>query len=250
MMDQLIACHNAIARDVREYKLTPISDHFVMPEDLFLVMSFSFVHSQLSRLKSIRLLMDAGQDEDAGQIARSMLEGAMLLEWASRDKSTRSQTWFAFEQIEKGRLDEIGRKYQIDIPVTEPNKIKEFFDLFGNLVLRKEENREVVNFSDKNIRIRWYAPKTIHRIFNETRFDFLYETWYGVFSNWIHWNPVAILSFFTKESSGAGEPLEEDIQFVVAILSCQLYLLKLTEHLKLDYSERIMMKELMGQLGN
>jgi hypothetical protein len=67
---------NLVLDMLRLVKLDPTKDQLGL-------MIASFGYKQLEHFKSIRLLVDAGQHRDAVVISRVMMEGFIVLNWAS-----------------------------------------------------------------------------------------------------------------------------------------------------------------------
>ncbi|MDQ7827313.1 MAG: DUF5677 domain-containing protein [Candidatus Eremiobacteraeota bacterium] len=65
-------------------------------------MALCFAKSQEEQLKSINVLVDAGQHRDAGQISRSSVEGMCFLIWAARELD-RPMLWRSFASAEESQ---------------------------------------------------------------------------------------------------------------------------------------------------
>lgn len=61
------------------------------PEQLMLL---SFVTKQRDHLRSVRILVDHGQDGDAGLISRMMIEGMAQLFWSFQNRPKGPPDWY------------------------------------------------------------------------------------------------------------------------------------------------------------
>lgn len=66
-------------------------------------MALMYVSKQDEHLRSVRVLIEAGQHRDAWLIARTMLEGWAQLEWALCHQPEGPDEWFWYEAIEDWR---------------------------------------------------------------------------------------------------------------------------------------------------
>ena len=87
----------------------------------------AFVHKQIEHIKSICILVDAGQNPDALIIARSAYESMVILLWAvhSPPRKNRASQWFLYEIKEsycewvKGEYEDLGLAPDVEKSITE-----------------------------------------------------------------------------------------------------------------------------------
>jgi hypothetical protein len=166
-------------------------------------MEASVVVRQLDHLRSVLILVDSKQYQDAFAIARIMLEGLVLLLWVKENPVERSLNWRAYVWIEQfreshgehnaemdGALDTYCRKY-----LKEESKDKPQKDIGPDDYLtgwRREDN-------DKGK----FVTMQLKTIFEKVGFGKLHEGVYSPASGWVHWDSTGMAKCIKRGPDGA-----------------------------------------------
>lgn len=182
--NQLTLIVNEMLQQAIPYKET---DHLAF-------MSLCFVSKQIEHLKSICLLIDAGQHKDAALIARSMIEGMYLLLWAAQESTTRPLLWRSYAYVEDFRL--MNKKEQMGEEIVSAEKTALLGQLkkYGPRFYTKEAQKahsDNLPLPDDPYRKTW-SGKTVADISKDVKGQLLYREIYKEISAWIHWSPRGI----------------------------------------------------------
>jgi hypothetical protein len=181
-------------------------------EDFLGAMADIFSHKQIDHLKSICILVDAGQYPDAEIISRSSVEGMYLLLWSvygpkDNPGKIRPSIWWAYQCIEEyRRLAKCGVD---EIDLEKETIIFQYAQKYGHLCLSEKAKgflKEGKPLPDDPYIKRWpdkdysqivaelkelgqIEPKLLH-----------YEGIYRGFSQWSHWTARGIGRVFSYET--------------------------------------------------
>lgn len=208
-------------------------------------MSLCFVSKQVDHLKSICLLVDAGQHKDAVLIARSMIEGMYLLLWAAQNFVTRPLLWRSYAYVEDLRLmnkkEQMGEKIVPSEKTALLTQLKKYGPQFYTKEAQKSQsdNRPL---PDKPYRKTW-SGKTVADISKEVKGQLLYEEIYKEMSTWIHWSPRGIGTSIRRGSQEVLYVREASDMAAMSLASGFQSLLEATTladaHLTLGYADRL-----------
>ncbi len=150
---------------LREVNLDISKDHFGL-------MAASFAYKQLEHLKSIHILVHAGQHRDAIAISRIMMEGFTILNWAHEEPIGRPLNWIKYSAVERYRL-----LYGTEVYSRQRIKIESDLKLYGNQFLKEEsKTKTIAEITPDDYITNWriifndkkYTKKSIINCFNET----------------------------------------------------------------------------------
>ena len=233
--DRLIVLVNTILQKSIQYN----------EEDHLAFMSLCFVSKQVEHLKTICILVDAGQHKDAGLIARSMIEGMFLLLWAAHDPLKRPLLWRTYALVEDFRLMREKERAGEEIEPSHKLKIMEQLNIYGEQFLTnkaKEAMRKNLPVPEDPYCKNW-SGKQIWEICEEVKGHLLYEQIYKDTSQWIHWTPRGLGTSIRRDNRIVHYMDESKDVAATALASGFQSLLQLTElidsHLALGFTGRL-----------
>lgn len=177
------------------------------------VMSLSFVTKQCEHLRSVELLIDANAHRDAGLIARTMLEGQIMLSWAFQDIPARTDLWFWFGAIADWRQTLKNENAGRPVDSEEKRQLREFVDQYGpdyfsGKVRKRLRESEATGVPYQMPDDPWgnaWTEMSAASMFAAVGATNLYESLYRSTSGWAHWDPRGInLAFERTEWGMAG----------------------------------------------
>jgi hypothetical protein len=195
--DDYISDTRSIEAELSKLALDMLQHVKLDPEKDYLgLMAASFAYKQLEHFKSIRLLVDAGQYRDAVAICRIMMEGVIILKWASEEPTERPLNWIKYSAVERYR-----RLYDTPMYAEHKALIESDLKLYGNQFLKKESRTKPFSEITPNDYIpNWrgipagdkFEKKGIKDIFKDTGHGEIHETIYNPSSGWLHWDSLSL----------------------------------------------------------
>jgi len=178
--EELVKLADKVSREGNEYEET---DHFAL-------MAFCFLERQKYHMTSVLKLIESGTYQDAGIIARTMLEGMCILKWAEKDKNFRPLKWRAFAFIEDFRLiktrEREGTPTDAESKAATQQGVGEYGPLFYTAKSEKQIKKGNPKIEDPYSKYWLGEQVTISRIFAEVAPRNYYEA-YDNSSKWVHW---------------------------------------------------------------
>ena len=171
-------------------------------------MGATFVCKQLEHLKSILILVDAGQYNDAWSIARVMVEGLAILQWANTEPSKHPLNWRAYVWVDQFKmlygtpeydkhkaeideaLDKQCRQYLKAESKDKPQKDIIPDDYLTGWRREDDENGKFIN-------------KRVINIFKDVGLENIHEGIYSPASGWIHWDSMSMAKCIERSPEGA-----------------------------------------------
>jgi|GEM_PF-5623171 len=211
-------------------------------------MASLFTFSQHDRLKAVKLLVDAGLYMDAGQIARSMLEGMCYLIWADKEPSKRPLLFFNYAYVHDfktmQRMEKWGIVYNPDVKKNIEDDVKSTKDTYYSSENRKKLKKGNPLSNDPYVS-RWHEneQRSIWNVFKDIMAGQVYDIAYAETSEWLHWNIVALRRTFRRQGDtvkySSAEPHTACIALSVGFQALHRSLQILDAHLKLGHEERL-----------
>jgi hypothetical protein len=178
-VDELIVISDSMTQVVK----------FDFERDHLALMSLCFVSKQIEHLRSVRILVDAKQNRDAGLIARSMIEGLCVLLWAAREPQTRPLRWKSYAWVEDYKLMLKKEKAGVKVEPAYKLILSEQLRIYGTQFFTKKAKDELKKGSPlpRDPYINKWIEKGVNVICDEVEGTLLYEKIYRETSQWIHW---------------------------------------------------------------
>lgn len=218
------------------------------------LMILSYVTKQREHLRSVCVLLAEGCHRDSLLIARTMFEGYVQLRWACRRIPERTDLWMYFGVIRD--FMQIEQNEQRGIPVA-PEKKAELLELLEEhgakyltsqaaKAIRKSKNNPKANIKmpERKWRDQWTDTSMFQMVSEfETKPD-IYNMFYGLPSEWVHWDPRTIFRVSDTHERGARGFLQADWRaaskaLILAISSTLEILMLLDGHFLLGIREQI-----------
>jgi len=171
-----------MVRNVR----APSSDHAAF-------MSYTFAAKQVEHFGTLGILVDAERYADAQIIARVMLEGAALLDWALKEPAVRPKEWCAFALVLDLRLLREKQNRGESIPDGLEQDLRERLCNEAGRFMKKGESDPL---SPGSYVQRWPRLTASELV---AKYDPGLGPIYAGLSSWVHWSP-----------RGIGEGVERD----------------------------------------
>jgi Family of unknown function (DUF5677) len=183
------------------------------------LMVLGFTTKQCEHLRSVRLLMDASAHRDALLIARTMAEGLGMLLWATNNQPMQTDRWRDFGWILDWRR--VARFERCGITLVDPADkalLKAKVDRCGPDFYRPSVRKEITaaaccgttyNVPDDPWGTDW-TDMSVEAMFREIRGTPMYEAVYRQSSEWVHWNPRAVVGAMQPTEWGIAGFTEED----------------------------------------
>ncbi|MDQ7839354.1 MAG: DUF5677 domain-containing protein [Thermodesulfobacteriota bacterium] len=213
-------------------------------------MALCFASSQHDRLKAIKLLVDAGLCMDAGQIARSMLEGMCYLIWAKKEPSERPLLWLEYAYVQDFKAIQIKEKWKGAPDPAYKKKVEDGIRATGTKYYTSknlEKFQKGDPLPDDPYVSKWYENeldgKTIRKVFKEIMVEQLYDIAYADTSGWLHWNITTLEYTLHYEGDTinycSADPHTACIALSTGFQALDRSLQILDAHLKLGFEERL-----------
>ncbi|NUM80744.1 hypothetical protein HUU42_08055 [bacterium] len=210
-------------------------------KDAFGLMCVSFVIKQKEHANSILILKTR---KDVGLIARSMLEGIVLLKWVEKNKK-RASRWMAYAWIEDWRLlrqkDSNGEHIQESSRKEIEIALKKYGERFYNKEAKECKKRSKPLPDDPYVH-NWLGPK-LYTIFNDVEESITYGNLYSRFSDWHHWNIKGIGQMISRTDQSIKFSTESNIEFASALSAAFKSLLEtlniIDKYFSCEQSDRI-----------
>ena len=222
------------------------------PSDGASVMALTFVTKQREHMRSVRLLIDAGQHRDSELIARTMIEGMARLLWAFNDSPKRTELWLWFGAILDWRQTLRNEAENTAVDQQEKEELKKLVDQHGPNYYRKNVEKEANKAAEAGTIAelpsdpwtREWTNASVESMFIEVDGRGLYEGRYRYTSEWIHWGPRAIFRAIQPAEWGVAGFQEVDWRSAISALQMatqsQMQCLQVLDyHYKLGISVRI-----------
>lgn len=166
--------------------------HCDIDNDHFGFMALCFLGEQAGYLRAISELVQRGLGKPAGLVARSMVEGMVLLRWAQADPD-RPLRWRLYVWIVDFRTMMRDTEGGMAIKPQQKARIEEALRAHGDqfLTSKARKNRDTGKRLPMDPYVRsWYAPNSLSAIFNEVEGAAkpLYEFIYRAESERTHWS--------------------------------------------------------------
>jgi hypothetical protein len=163
--------------------------------DHYAFMLLCFLMKQFEHIRSVAILVDAGQYRDATAIARMMLEGMSTLLWAARDSETRPLQWRAYALVSDWELLKHRKESGEYIDSDHEKQLSERLQKHGPNYFTKSARRDGPDGLDQPFQKTWQLDPTGSQItrsaiFEEIKGSNLIAV-YKDFSQWVHWTPRA-----------------------------------------------------------
>lgn len=216
--------------------------------DSMAFMALCFTSSQHDRLKTVKLLVDAKLQMDAGQIARSMLEGMAYLLWANEKPSERAILWREYAYVQDFKTMQKREKwkevYDPDMKKNIEDKVKLTGDTYYSSYTRKDL-REGKPLPPDPYGNAWYVSEinNIGDVFNIIGARQMYDIAYAETSEWLHWNITALEHALHYEGDTINYSSADPHMACIALSTGFQALCKslkiLDAHLKLGHEEKL-----------
>jgi hypothetical protein len=221
--------------------------------DLLGVMIDMFTQKLIDHLKSIRILVDAGQYQDATIIARSSYESMGLLLWSAHGptgnpRESRPLQWFAYEYIDRyhqmERYHQLGMEPNPETEKTIRQGVQEFADLFltndASRAIRQGKAPKKRLFKD---RIKF--GNVIDELKEKGLIDPEAHQRYAMLSQWPHGTSQGMGMVFCND--GKRVSLDTDTckslgadAIIIGIRSLGDTALLFNDHFRLDFRDKLM----------
>lgn len=167
------------------------------------LMTVSYVGKQDEHLRSIRVLIHAGQHRDAFLIARTMIEGLAQVLWAHKHQPHGPDEWFWYEAVEDWRQLQINKSDGLIVDAEIVAIAQQLLDQYGSNYYTSKAV-EKVNAGEPlpadPYRRKW-SRMDAASIFYHVQGEELYRVVYRVASDWVHWSPRSMRLPFANEGS-------------------------------------------------
>ena len=175
-------------RTKKDFKLNEL-DHFGF-------MALCFTYKQLEHAHSIEILVDSGQYIDAAILARVMLEGFLLLGWASLLPEERGLRWRAYALVSDFKLlmekKHRGEEVNTDVEKELRLRLSEFDEPFLTSIARKNGKEKYPDPYQKSWRVHADGSKVELRDMVDDLKDPQLKELYENLSQFGHWTPRGI----------------------------------------------------------
>lgn len=176
-------------------------------------MALCFVSKQLDHAAAIQRLEG---HPDTNLIARTMIEGAIQLLWAARERESRPKRWRAFVAITDWRLmrrqERAGEAIPEEVRLRTEDALRRHGPMFTRAAKDEAQRRPRGSRDDPYDR-DWRGGVSIRDLAIEIGQDELYQSVYRFLSGWHHWNVEAIGAVLNRSANGvrfaAGGPASE-----------------------------------------
>lgn len=158
----------------------------------FKEMYLHFLSKQITHMDSILLLKDS---RDSLLIARSMLEGLVLLMWTAGESKERAKLWKSYAYVVDYKT--IKRKGKENVDAAKVKSTNDGFKNYKDLRFKISEEFENIEKTERNYKWVWH-PCSLRGLFKKVGGRLLYDVPYKYMSNWHHWNLAGLAEAFTR----------------------------------------------------
>lgn len=218
---------------------------FAKSDDLaFMVLSFA--PRQAEYLRSICTLVDAGDHNAAGLVARTMVEGMCLLVYAAQRADTVPTRWRAYAAVENLELlKRRERDGELIDPVLRSHIEAQLRDHGSQFHNRKAKNCERAGepLPANPFQQNWYGGIPIRDVFKSVRAEKLYDWIYWHTSQLIHWTIAGLAKDIGSDGDEFSYTTESPVMSATALAagfqSLHESLSVLEIHLNLGFRDRL-----------
>lgn len=187
------------------------------PDDAVGFMIATFCPLQLSHLKAVIQLVNGGMHVQSTPIARMMLEGLALAQWARRVPA-RAHRWRAYSLIHDLRLITYAKDSGENLDASHEAELLERLRIEASVLLKpKLRNRtdRICLTSLGSYHNVWHvdatgAPVAITTIIEEALADPELKTLYGELSRYVHWDISCIANHLDADARGYSFDIESN----------------------------------------
>ena len=170
--------------------------------DDFGVMAILFTAKQTVHYETIHVLIESNGHSDATVIARVMLEGMALLEWASADPEDRARKWRAYSLVFDLRTLRTKQKRGEAVPLQDERELLSRLQTHGPMFLKPGSSEQDTGVPTA-YRTRWHFDRSgkslrISDIVGSIEDPNLLPL-YDALSNWIHWNAPGLANGIRRD---------------------------------------------------
>lgn len=231
--------------------MSTIAEPIFKREDLLLnnnpfrLMCLSFLSRQFNHAQSLVALQN---NRDMTLIARTMLEGMVLLMWVKQESSIRARLWRDFAFIHDWRLIKKHRESDIIVSDEVWERAEKMSRETGELFYTRQAREAIANsrpLPDDPYWKYWHSQERLNwfTIFKDVGHEDWYSNLYVGLCRWFHWESASIALSIKKEGKNFTFSLvrEDDIYFAIMIeIICIHVTIQLTNiELSLGLSEEL-----------
>lgn len=193
------------------------------PSAILGAMAISYASKQNEHMRSVRVLVKAGQHRDAYLIVRTMVEGMIQLRWALNNFPDRPETWFRYgciedwRELEKQRLD--GKVVDPELDAIAQQQVAKYGAKYKDRRKGKGETASSDPYRDK------WSDQSAWSMFNQMQARQLYDGIYRDASAWVHWSPRSIYLARVELGDRARYELDDPRRAAVALAAGAMSLL-------------------------
>lgn len=194
-------------------------------------MAVSFVSKQDEHLRSLRILVRAGQHRDAFLIARTMIEGLTQLLWSFNNQPNGPDEWFWYGAIEDWRQLNENKANGLEVDPEAQALAQQLLDAYGSHYYTSKALRKAKDGAPlpaDPYRRKWISLDAA-AVFEKTRGSDLYEAVYREASDWIHWSPRSMLLGISDEGEVQKHKIDDPPRASQALAAGVLSLLQSLE---------------------
>ena len=177
------------------------SDQLWVTKDPFRLFCLSFLTRQIDHVAS---LVSLHGHRDMTLIARSMLEGMVILMWVSKDSEARAAQWRDFTYVHDWRMHRRHRQQGNPVDEEEWNRVVEGLEQYGpKFYSSKAQDRLDNGETPPNDPYRgsWIGKK-YYQLFDDVDLLDWYEKFYAPFADWHHWGSAGLLVSLSFNDEG------------------------------------------------
>jgi hypothetical protein len=183
----------------------------------FRLMCLAFLSRQVDNVGSLIALHG---HRDMTLVARSMLEGMVILMWVSKDPHERAALWKDFSFVHDWRM--FRRQKREGRPVTEQdwNAVETGLKTVGPKYYSRNSLaciKKGLPLPDDPYRWNWMGLKW-HEIFKDSKLTDWYERFYAPFADWHHWGAASLVQSISRGDEGIVYSSERADDTVYALL--------------------------------
>jgi hypothetical protein len=208
-------------------------------------MALRFTSTQDEHLRSLRVLVRAGQHRDAFLIARTMIEGLAQLLWAFDNRPDGPDQWFWYVVIEEWRQLKKNKVNGLEVDPETEDTCQKLLDQYGtNYYTPKADKKAAAGepLSADPYRRKWISLDAA-AMFMKIQGSDLYETVYRTASDWVHWSPRSMHLVIVEEGEIQKHEVEDPARAAQALAAGALSLLQslgvVNDHFNIGISDDV-----------
>lgn len=177
------------------------SDQLRVTKDPFRLFCLSFLTRQFDHVAS---LVSLHGHRDMTLIARSMLEGMVILMWVSKNARARAAQWRDFTYVHDWRMFRRHRQQGKYVDEDDWRRVLEGLKQYGpQFYSSKARDRldKGETLPDDPYRGNWIGKK-YYQLFDEVDLLDWYEKFYAPFADWHHWGSASLLVSLSFNDDG------------------------------------------------